>query len=204
MCAARTHVPLLCAIRSRTSPWFRPTSRPDGTKPAEVRAHLPGFPGISRALPQVSCHFSASRSRTSPGFPAANRFPGRNPMQVREQMAEMRHMCARRKHLPSFPSIALAGNGPMCATRTHIPSVPSITLVGNGRMCASRTHFLWVPTISLAENRRMCAAPSRAHMRDRRRACAKWFRNTKQFLVAMRVRSDTMPTTSKDGEYPCR
>jgi hypothetical protein len=145
MCARRTHMSPVCAIDSRTSPWFRPVLRPDGTKPAEVRAHIPRFPGISRALPWVSCHFSGSGSRTSPGFPAASRDFGRNRPQVRERLARSRHMCASRTHLPRFPTIPLARNGRMCASRTHIPSVP---------------------TISLAENRRMCAGPTRAHMRD--------------------------------------
>jgi hypothetical protein len=145
MCVTRAHMPLVRASDSRTSPLFRPSLCPDGAKPAEVRAHLPGFPGVSRAHPPGSCHFSDSSSRTSPGFPSASRNPGRNRPRVREQLAGIRHRCARRTHLPRFPAIASSRNGHMCAARTHIPSFPAISLARSGRMCAG---------------------PTRAHMRD--------------------------------------
>jgi hypothetical protein len=162
MCASRTHLPLVRAIDSRTCQLFRPTSRPYGTKPAEVRAHLPRFPGISHAHPPASRRFPAAGSRTSPCFPAADQISGQKPAQVREQLAGRRRMCATGTHFPSSPAIALAENCRMCAARTHIPSSPTIPMARDGRMCASETRrFVQVSLFVISQGIAMASSDAR-------------------------------------------
>jgi hypothetical protein len=165
MCARRTHIPLVRANEPRTSPWFRPASRPDDTKPAEVSAHIPRFPGISRAHLPVSCHFWASCSRTSPGFPAASRDSGRKPALVRERLAGIRHMCVARTHIPSVPATPLARIGCMCAGRAaHMR-------VGCWPNAAGRSQRARARTPAARRGRRSrAAAGSRLYAPSRRRS----------------------------------
>ena len=144
MCARGAHMPRVRAADSRTCPLFRPTSRPYGTKPAEVRAHLPLFSGVPRAHPSASRQLSAPSSRTSPGFLAAARFLGRKPAQVREPLAGSRHRCARRAHLSLVPAIPVARNGRMCAgkssARTSSPSRRSLPAGSRWRRVSRSGH----------------------------------------------------------------
>jgi hypothetical protein len=112
MCVALAHLPPFRARDSRTCPLYEPGFSVRDAKPAQVRAHLPGFPGLSHALPPTSRHFSRPGARTSPGFAAATRFSGRKHAQVREPLAGSRHKCARRAHLPPVTAIPLGRKSP--------------------------------------------------------------------------------------------
>jgi hypothetical protein len=85
MCVTSTHLGPFRARDSRTCTGFLPGIAAGGTNPAQVRAHLPRFRGLSHALPPGSWHFSQLEARTSPGFATAGRNLGRKPGKMREQ-----------------------------------------------------------------------------------------------------------------------
>jgi hypothetical protein len=187
MCASSTHLPRVRVADSRTCPLFRPTSRPHGTKPAEVRAHLPRSPGISHAHPPASCRFPDPFGLRLAHLPL---FPGSRPLFRTEARASARAAGRKWPHVRDWYALPLASGHLLGCKLPHVRGTNAHPLVSDHPRGARRAHVRGLHT--------------RAHARPLLHTRSKWFRNTKQFLVASRVRSVTMPTTSIDGEYPCR
>jgi hypothetical protein len=164
MCASLAHFPLFPASKPRTWAGFLPTFSSDGRKLHDVRAHLPGFPAISRTHGRVSCHFWPSDSRTSPEFLPREPNRGRKQAYVRESTAEKRHMCANAEQKPHLLTASLARNGLMCANHAHtrVSDYPGDEIRAHAREPNPRAHAQ--PAIARRRTRKL----SKKRQRPRR------------------------------------